>query len=141
RLPARRITGEETALRFIDETGFCAAFTAGLGLPCLREAIEGRREPELPHHIQHDRAIMMTWNLKDALPARRAVYYGKVLGGRPGFIALDLLPCFLRLRVAPGGYRQLYQRGLLSHCVKLVMEALSRSGLSENKALKVTTSL
>src|SRR5437899_2943136 len=85
RLPARRITGEETALRFIDETGFCAAFTAGLGLPCLREAIEGRREPELPHHIQHDRAIMMTWNLKDALPARRAVYYGKVLGGRPGF--------------------------------------------------------
>ncbi|MBV8774686.1 MAG: hypothetical protein JO166_20490 [Deltaproteobacteria bacterium] len=100
RIPKRRVTGESTALRFINEAGFCSAFTAGLGVPCLREAIEGRREPELPHHIQHDRAIMMTWNLKNVLPARRAVYYGKVLGGRPGFIALELLPCFLRLRVA-----------------------------------------
>jgi hypothetical protein len=88
RIPARRVTGEQTALRFINETGFCAAFTAGLGLPCLREAIEGRREPALPHHIQHDRAIMMTWNLKNVLPSRRAVYYGKALGGRPLFLAV-----------------------------------------------------
>jgi hypothetical protein len=139
RTPARRISGEEAALRFINETGFCAAFTAGLGLPCLREAIEGRREPPLPHHIQHDRAIMMTWNLKDTLPARRAVYYGKVLGGRPGFLSLSLLPSFLRLRVAPGGYRQLYQSGLLSHCAKLVMDALTRRGPSETKALKLST--
>ncbi|MBI3758911.1 MAG: hypothetical protein HY269_04055, partial [Deltaproteobacteria bacterium] len=62
RLLSRRVTGEQSALAFIDETGFCAAFTAGLGVPCLREAIEGRREPKLPEHIQHDRAIMMTWN-------------------------------------------------------------------------------
>ena len=139
RIPARRVTGETMALRFINETGFCAAFTAGLGLPCLREAIEGRREPELPHHIQHDRAIMMTWNLKDVLPTRRAVYYGKVLGGRPGFIALDLLPCFLRLRLISGGYQKLYRRGMLSYCAKLVMDALTRRGPSETKALKLTT--
>ena len=139
RIPSRRINNEAMALRFINETGFCAAFTAGLGLPCLREAIEGRREPELPHHIQHDRAIMMTWNLKDVLPARGSVYYGKVLGGRPGFIALDLLPYFLRLRVASEGYLKLYQRGMLSHCAKLVMDALSRRGPSETKALKLTT--
>ena len=138
RTPARRISGETMALRFINETGFCAAFTAGLGLPCLREAIEGRREPELPHHIQHDRAIMMTWNLKDVLPARRAVYYGKVLGGRPGFIALELLPCFFRLRVG-SSYHQLYRGGMLSHCAKLVMDALTRHGPSETKALKLAT--
>jgi hypothetical protein len=139
RVPARRVTGEQTALRFINETGFCAAFTAGLGLPCLREAIEGRREPALPHHIQHDRAIMMTWNLKNVLPSRRAVYYGKALGGRPSFIALELLPCFLRLRVAAGGYQRLYQRGMLSHCAKLVMDVLTRRGPSETKALKLAT--
>jgi hypothetical protein len=139
RIPARRVVSEEAALRFIDETGFCAAFTAGLGLPCLREAIEGRREPALPHHIQHDRAIMMTWNLKDTLPARRAVYYGKVLGGRPGFLSLNLLPSFLRLRVPPVGYLKLYQSGLLSHCAKLVMDALTRGGPSETKALKLGT--
>ncbi|MBV8451154.1 MAG: hypothetical protein JOZ29_02620 [Deltaproteobacteria bacterium] len=138
RTPARRVSSETMALRFINETGFCAAFTAGLGLPCLREAIEGRREPELPHHIQHDRAIMMTWNLKDVLPARRAVYYGKALGGRPGFIALDLLPCFLRLRLTSGGYQKLYQRGMLSYCAKLVMDTLTCRGPSETKALKLT---
>jgi hypothetical protein len=135
----RRVTGEASALRFINESGFCAAFTAGLGVPCLREAIEGRREPALPEHIQHDRAIMMTWNLKDALPARKAVYYGKVIAGRPGFIALDILPAFLRLRVQPGGYRKLYERGLLSHCAKLVMDALSRHGPVETKALKLSS--
>jgi hypothetical protein len=139
RLPARRITGERNALRFINEAGFCTAFTAGLGVPCLREAIEGRPEPALPEHIQHDPAIIMTWNLKDTLPARKAVYYGKVIAGRPGFIALGMLPAFLRLRVEPGGYRKLYDRGLLSHCAKLVMDALSRRGPAETRALKLTT--
>jgi hypothetical protein len=139
RLPTRRVTGERSALTFIDEVGFCTAFTAGLNVPCLREAIEGRREPELPEHIQHDRAIMMTWNLKDALPARQAVYYGKVIGGRPGFIALEFVPAFLRLRLAPGGYRRLYERGMLSHCGKLVMDALTRRGPAETKALKLSS--
>jgi hypothetical protein len=139
RTPGRRVTGESMALRFINETGFCAAFTAGLGVPCLREAIEGRREPELPHHIQHDRAIMMTWNLKDVLPAKRAVYYGKVLSGRPSFIALELLPCFLRLRVTSVGYAKLYQRGMLSRCAKLVLDVLTWRGPSETKALKLAT--
>jgi hypothetical protein len=133
------VTSEAMALDFINETGFCAAFTAGLGVPCLREAIEGRREPELPHHIQHDRAIMMTWSIKDVLPARGAVYYGKVLGGRPSFIALKLLPCFLRVRVASEKYHKLYQRGLLSHCAKLIMDALTRRGPTETKSLKLST--
>lgn len=139
RVPSRRVTGEESALRFIGETGFCAAFTPGLGVPCLREAIEGRREPKLPEHIQHDRAVMMTWNLKDTLVASRAVYYGKVIAGRPGFIALELLPGFLRLRVTAGGYRKLYASGELSHCAKLVMDTLTGRGPAETKALKLSS--
>jgi hypothetical protein len=139
RLSSRRVTGEQSALAFIDETGFCAAFTPELGVPCLREAIEGRRAPKLPEHIQHDRAIIMTWNLKDRLPARKAVYYGKVIAGRPSFIALELLPAFLRLRVAPGGYRKLYERGELGHCAKLVMDILTSRGAAETKALKLSS--
>jgi hypothetical protein len=139
RTPARRISGEAEAIAFIEETGFCAAFTAGLGVPCVREAIEGRREPPLPEHIQHDRAIMMTWNLKDTLPARKAVYYGKAIGGRPSFIAPAMLPAFLRLRVAPGGYRKLYARGMLSHCARLVMDALAKRGAAGTLALKLAS--
>ena len=137
RVRHRRISGERAALGFIEEVGFCAAFAAGMGVPCLREAIEGMREPPLPEHIQHDRAIMMTWNIKDALPAKKLVYYGKVLGGRPGFIARGLLAPFLRLRAEPRGYRALYECGMLSQCAKLVMEALARRGAAETKALKL----
>ena len=137
RVRHRRVTGERAALGFIKEVGFCAAFTAGMGVPCLREAIEGMREPPLPEHIQHDRAIMMTWNIKDTLPAKKLVYYGKVLGGRPGFIALGLLAAFLRLRAEPRGYRALYERGMLSQCAKLVMDALARRGAAETRALKL----
>jgi len=139
RLPSRRIKHERAALAFINEAGFCSAFTAGLGVPCLREAIEGRREPPLPEHIQHDPAIMMTWRLKDSLPAQRKVYYGKVIGGRPGFIALDLLPAFLRLRIAPGTYLAHYRKGTLSHCAKLVMDQLTRRGPTETMALKLSS--
>ncbi|HLW72197.1 MAG TPA: hypothetical protein VKS22_16425 [Candidatus Binataceae bacterium] len=139
RTPARRVTNDHSALAFIEESGFCSAFTAGLGVPSMREAIEGRREPELPHHIQHDPALMMTWRLKDELPARGAVYYGKVIAGRPAFVALDLLPAFLRLRIAAGGYRKLYARGLLSHCAKLILDTLVRHGPAETKALKISS--
>lgn len=138
RTPGRRISGERAALGFIEKVGFCAAFTAGMGVPCLREAIEGAREPPLPEHIQHDRAIIMTWNIKDSLPAKRLVYYGKVLGGRPSFIARNTLAAFLRLRAEPRGYRALYERGLLSNCARRIMDALVKRGAAETKALKLS---
>jgi len=139
RTRSRRVTNEKTALAFINEVGFCAGFTAGLGVPCLREAIVGVREPALPEHIQHDHAIGMTWRLKDELAAKRLVYYGKAIAGRPSFIARDLLGAFLRLRVSPGGYRKLYTKGMLSHCAKLVMDALVKRGAAETRALKLTS--
>jgi len=139
RIRSRRVTNERSALGFIEDVGFCAAFSAGLGVPCLREAIVGEREPPLPEHIQHDYAIGMTWRLKDDLPARRLVYYGKAIAGRPGFISRNFLSAFLRLRVAPGGYRRLYANGMLSHCAKLVMDALSKRGAAETRALKLTS--
>ena len=139
RIPSRRVSGEKTALRFIEEVGFCCAFTAGLDVPCLREAIAGRREPALPEHIQHDYAIGLTWELKDSLAAKLLAYYGKVIAGRPGFLARDLVGAFLRLRMPPGGYLKLYQRGMLSHCAKLVMDALTRRGAAETRALKLAS--
>lgn len=139
RIPSRRVTSEKSALKFIDQVGFCTGFSAGLNVPCLREAIAGTREPALPEHIQHDYAIGMTWRIKDSLPARRLVYYGKALAGRPGFIARDLLGAFLRLRAQPGGYRKLYARGGLSHCGKLVMDTLAKRGAAETRALKLSS--
>ncbi len=139
RIARRRVAGEKSALAFINEVGFCTGFSAGLGLPCLREAIAGEREPKIPEHLQHDYAIGMTWNIKDTLPAKRLVYYGKALAGRPSFIARDMMGAFLRLRIEPGGYAKLYQRGLLGYCAKLVMDALTKRGASETMALKLAS--
>ena len=139
RVASRRVTGEKSALKFIDEVGFCTGFTAGMGVPCLREAIAGTREPTMPEHIQHDYAIGMTWRIKDALPHRRAVYYGKAIARRPSFIAREMLGAFLKLRIEPGGYRKLYARGGLSHCGKLVMDALSKRGAAETRVLKLSS--
>jgi hypothetical protein len=139
RIPQRRVRGEKSALEFIDQVGFCTGFTAGIGVPCLREAIAGEREPSMPEHIQHDYAIGMTWRIKDSLPKQRLVYYGKVIAGRPSFIARELLGAFLRLRIEPGGYRRLYARGMLSQCGKLVMDALSKRGAAETRVLKLSS--
>ncbi len=139
RRKSRRVTGEKSALAFINEVGFLTAFTAGLGVPCLREAIAGEPEPPLPEHIQHDYAIGMTWELKDSLAERRLVYYGKAIAGRPAFIARDMLAAFLKLRTEPGGYAELYRRGYLSHAAKLVLDALSNHGPAETRALKLAS--
>ena len=133
------MTGEKSALKFIEEVGFCTGFTSGLGVPCLREAIAGTREPVMPEHIQHDYAIGMTWRIKDSLPERRLVYYGKAIAGRPSFISRDLLGAFLRLRVESGGYRKLYANGGLSHCGKLVMDTLTQRGAAETRVLKLSS--
>jgi hypothetical protein len=139
RIPGRRVKSEAQALNFVGEVGFCTAFTAGLDVPCLREAIVGQREPPLPHHIQHDYAIGMTWRLKDVLSARRAVYYGKAIAGRPAFIAPQLLPAFLRLRAQRVSYLTAYKRGGLSLCGKLVMDALRRRPVAATWELKLAT--
>ncbi len=139
RIKSRRVAGERAALGFINDVGFCTAFSAGLQLPCLREAISGRREPPLPEHIQHDYAIGMTWQIKDTLAARRLAYYGKALAGRPSFIAREMLGPFLRLRAERGGYVGLYRRGMLGHCAKLVMDTLTKRGASETRALKLSS--
>lgn len=97
RTSTRRVRGETSALRFIEEVGFCTAFSRRVNIPCLWVAVCGRRDPRLPLHTHHDPAIGLTWQLKDSLPEKKLVFYARVLRRLPTFIALDYLPCFHRL--------------------------------------------
>src|SRR5262249_20087351 len=98
RTPARRVRGERDALAFVEVAGLCSTFYRfPEGLACLWEAVVGRRDPRWPRRSHHDQGVGLTWELKDRLPARRAVYYGKLLKGRPVLVALDLLPAFYAL--------------------------------------------
>lgn len=130
RRPGLRIRGERSALAFVQEVGFCSTFYVfSEGVPSLWEAVAGRPRPRWPRHSHHDAAIGLTWRLKDVLPARRQVYYGKLLGGRPLLVALDLFPAFYALvrgSQRARHYREEYAAGRLSALAKRLMDALMR---------------
>jgi hypothetical protein len=130
RLPGRRVQGERGALTFVRDVGFCSTFYRfPEGVACLWEAVAGRTNPRWPRHSHHDADIGLTWELKDTLPARKRVYYGKLLKGRPLLVALDLFPAFYALvrgRQRAADYRVEYAAGRLSHTGRRIMDAMVR---------------
>jgi hypothetical protein len=81
----------------------------------------------------------LTWELKDQLPARHHVYYGRLLKGRPVLVALDLFPAFyalLRGRQRARDYLAEYQAGRLSHTAKRIMDALVRDRPQYTRGLR-----
>jgi hypothetical protein len=91
------VRGAKSAMAFINEAGFCTAFSAHEHLPCLWVAVCGRRNPRMPHHTHSDYGIALTWELKDRLPDSRQVFYARLLHGKPSLISLEFLPCFYRV--------------------------------------------
>jgi hypothetical protein len=130
RFPGLRIRSERAALAFVNAVGICSTFYRfPEGLPCLWEAVAGRRDPRWPRRSHHDAGIGFTWELKDILPTRRQVYYGKLLKGRPVLVALDLFPCvyaLVRGRQRARDYRVEYEAGRLSLTAKRIMDAMLR---------------
>lgn len=128
RLPRLRVRGERSALAFINEVGFCSTFhRVSEPLPCLWVAVCGRRTPRFPKHTHSDPSIGLTWLLKDVLPAKKRVYYGKLLKGRPTLVSLSCFPAFFRLirgDKGSGDYLGDYRAGRLTRTAKIVMDAL-----------------
>jgi Winged helix DNA-binding domain len=144
RLPRLRVHNERTALQFIEDVGFCLVFTNRTQqLPCLWVAVCGRRDPVFPEHSHHDPELMCTWNLKDLLPAKRLVYYGKLILGKPSMVALAHFPDFYALHGAAHDEQYLYdyEAGQLSRAAKQIMEALVERHPQTTKELKRRTRL
>ncbi len=138
RRPDLRLRTEEDARAFVDEVGLCFLFTApGTALPTLWEAINGGRRDIPGHH--HDAALGKCWEWKDTLPARKVVWYGKLLRGKPMFVSLDLLPAFYALSENYGDlldYREQYADGRMSQEARDVYEALLEFGPQSTNALR-----
>ena len=130
RLRALKVRSERGALAFVEDVGFCSTFYRfGEGVPCLWEAVAGRANPRWPRRSHHDAGIGLTWELKDVLPAKKHVYYGKLLHARPLLVAMDLFPAFyalIRGRQRARDYRVEYEAGRLSHTARRLMDALVR---------------
>jgi len=110
-------------LGFIQDLGFCYAFTQGAGnLPYLFEVLATRSD---------DRRWSWAWDWKEALPSEKRVFYGRVLGRKPTFISMEFLPPFFALTGnmgEPDDYRDLYDAGRLSHLARAVHELVAARG-------------
>jgi winged helix DNA-binding protein len=137
---ARRVRSARAALGFVEDVGLCSTFYCFPdGLACLWEAVVGREKPRWPRRSHHDDGVGLTWELKDTLPARGQVYYGKVLKGRPVLVALDLFPAFYALvrgRQRARDYRVEYAEGRLSIQAKRIMDALVREAPQYTRGLR-----
>jgi hypothetical protein len=139
-LAVRRVRSPRSALAFVEAVGLCSTFHRfPEGLGCLWEAVVGRAAPRWPRRSHHDDGVGLTWELKDVLPARRQVYYGRLVKGRPVLVALDLFPALYAL--ARGGqrasaYREEYAAGRLSLTAKRIMDALMRETPQYTRGLR-----
>lgn len=139
-LPSRRVRSPRSALGFVNAVGLCSTFHRfPEGLACLWEAVVGRAAPRWPRRSHHDDGIGLTWELKDVLPARREVYYGKLVKGRPVLVALDLFPAFYALvrgDQRARAYRAEYEAGRLSLTGKRIMDSLMRQSPQYTRGLR-----
>jgi hypothetical protein len=138
--PGRRVRSARAALAFVEDVGLCSTFYRFPdGLACLWEAVVGREKPRWPRRSHHDAGVGLTWELKDTLPTRGQVYYGKVLKGRPVLVALDLFPAFYALvrgRQRARDYRREYAEGRLSLTAKRIMDALAREAPQYTRGIR-----
>lgn len=139
-VPSRRVRSPRSALDFVNAVGLCSTFYRfPEGLGCLWEAVAGRSAPRWPRRSHHDDGVGMTWELKEVLPARRQVYYGKLVRGRPVLVALDLFPAFYALgrgRQRAMAYRTEYEAGRLSLTARRVMDCLVRESPQYTRGLR-----
>ena len=140
---ALRVRSARTALRFVESVGLCSTFYVfPEGLPSLWEAVVGRPRPRWPRRSHHDAGIGLTWELKDVLPSRREVYYGKLVKGRPVLVALDLVPAFYALvrgSQRARDYAREYAAGRLSQGAKRIMDTLMRESPQYTRGLRAET--
>jgi len=143
RQPGLRVRSDRSALAFVDDVGFCSTFYRfPEGVACLWEAVVGRRNPRWPLRSHHDDGVGLTWRLKDTLPSRRDVYYGKLLKGRPLLVALDVFPAFYgvtRGQQRAREYRAEYEAGHLSLTARRLMDALTREHPQYTHGLRANT--
>lgn len=129
-------------MRFINEVGLATLFaTRGLNLPCLWQAVCGRREPQFPQHSHFDPEVGLAWNLKDRLPAEKKVFYAKLIRGRPTFVSWDVFPDVYCLFGPQHDFVRQYRDGLLSPAAKAILEALHQRHPQDTLALKLATNL
>lgn len=110
------VVTEDDFVAFLEQVGVCLWKPAGaFSFPNMADRMD----------LAHPEEIWETWFWKDDLHIAHRLFYGKLLAGRPTFVANDLLPAIIAAQgdVDP---RTLAERGLLSSEALRVYAALVR---------------
>ena len=138
-----KVKTQAEAVRFINDVGIALLFPGeNIPLPDLWSAINGHQRAIPKHH--HDWALGKTWDWKDNIPTRKAAWYGKLVRGKPTFVALSDLPAIYALSDNYGeldDYLEAYSDGLLSKEGKEIYEALLAGGPTSTAQLRKTTGM
>lgn len=126
-----RIGSAAQLVRFVEACGFCYAFSA--------------TDDPVPACFDHlatrsvDRMWGWMWSWKDELPEGGKLYYGKLVGGKPTFVALSFLPNFYAAHGRAGeddDYLEDARAGRLSEIARRVYEFLREHGESQTKRMR-----
>jgi hypothetical protein len=125
------------AVRFVHGCGFCTwGPLPRLSFPNLAEAMGETATSVLGR----------TWFWKDDLHFAQQLYYGKIIGGQPSFIAPDYLPDFIAALAGRGleperDVNRLYFDGRLSGEAKIIYEILLEHPAQPTRELRRGTRL
>jgi len=143
RLPELKVHNEGEALAFLNSVGLAFLFGAkGVTMPTLWGAIAGSHRPPPAHHDDPD--LGRAWDWKDTLPARRDVFYGALIRGKPTFVSRALLPAAYALSPNYGDpldYLEHYEAGLLSVEARRIYEVLLNQGAMATSLLRQAAGL
>jgi len=119
--PAKPLSSQSQALRFVNERGFVYFWPIkGMLLPTLWAATAGDR----PVPNEHDDPGMVTWGWKDDALGKHIWYYGKILRRKATFISLEVAPYFYALSENFGSpeedYLLAYEEGRLTQAAKQI---------------------
>jgi hypothetical protein len=138
-----KVKRQSEAVRFINDVGIALLFPGeNMPLPDLWSAINGYERAIPKHH--HDWALGKTWEWKDNIPTRKYACYGKLIRGKPAFVALSDLPAIYALSDNYGeldDYLEAYADGLLSKEGKEIYETLLAEGPMSTAQLRKATGM
>src|SRR3954471_5230571 len=138
-----KVKTKSEAVRFINDVGISLLFPGdNLPLPDLWSAINGHQRAIPKHH--HDWALGKTWDWKDNIPTHKHAWYGKLIRGKPAFVALKDLPAVYALSDNYGelnDYLEAYADGLLSKEGKEIYEVLLSEGAMSTAQLRKATGM
>src|SRR2546421_10536529 len=131
-----RVESAVDAERFIEDVGFANTLTdARRAGPSLYIAVCGRRDVSLPHNVQKNEEMRLTWYLKDEVMRRGRVYYAKLAGGRSIFVAPRLISHFAAIWMP----RRKDEPQLLSTAAQRVLKVLRREHELATADLRVSS--